>query len=230
MELSPEVTSAIITFFGTALLAIIGFNIRTHIGNKVILRKLRETSLVKISPLVSENLSFAYKNKPIEKLKLYELELTNEGYIDIDNFEVNLDITLKDSNGIVEVQSIDPQGKIKVIDLLEFGNYIIQRPFLNMLKKYKDEKISIQIFTNTELTIKVTGGGKGWGVVYKDTNPTLLYSYFNAISMGMAIGLTFIFFSMEKNPLLLLVFMSIIIILVVHSAVFRNFFNRRNRF
>lgn len=189
MELPSEVTSAIITFLGTVILALGGFYFSTRRGNKVVLTKVNETSLLNISKLISDKLVINYKNKPITKLKLYELEITNQGFIDIDNLELILEITAKEKPTLVEVQGNDSQGKTTIQDISN-GEYfyLITRPYLNMVKKDKREKIIIQVFTDTELGFDVIGGGKGWGVKYVVNKSPFFIRFLDIVINILAFG------------------------------------------
>ncbi len=52
-------------------------------------------------------ISFRYKDEPVEKLKLYKLELTNDGNIDVKDFQVTLGMTLNIPAEMVDVAGID---------------------------------------------------------------------------------------------------------------------------
>ncbi|MHB8855787.1 MAG: hypothetical protein ACYC6K_04105 [Bellilinea sp.] len=190
MNLTPEIQGAIIGALIGGFILFVGFYFRTHTGNKVIVRKLRETSLLSISKLVSDKLSINYKGIPIGKLKLYELELTNEGFIDIENFTLTLEITPFQETEVIEVQVTDSQSQTKLEDTYLFDNcFYINRPYLNMIKKNKIERIDIQIFTDTELNFRVIGGGKGWGAFYRK-NQKYKISFPLILSCSVALALS----------------------------------------
>ncbi len=169
MEIPPEITGAVIGIVGTALIAIIGFYLSSNRGNRVVLRKVRETSLLKISDLIQTHLSITYKEKQVSTIKLYEFDLINEGYVDIENFEVILEISSKGKNNFLEIQVWDDLWKTTLSNISN-GKYfyIIARPYLNAYRRDKKEKLSIQVFTDTELEFQVNGGGKGWHAFYKE--------------------------------------------------------------
>jgi hypothetical protein len=201
MALSPEIINAIIGVIGTALVGYFWFYITTHRGNNVVLRKLRETSLLKISNLISDNLSIRYKDKPVGKLKLYEFELSNEGYIDIKNLEVIIEIEANEKAGLLEVLVDDAQGKTDVVDVSNGEYYyLIKRPFLNMKRRNKEEKILVQIFSDSELQINITGSDLGWGTVYKEKkSDTPMYIIMGVIAFIVVILSLLSLFAVIKN-------------------------------
>jgi hypothetical protein len=204
MYITPEiyvpcgVIEGIIGVIGGVLVTVIGFYLKNKRSNKVFLRKKRETSLFRISNLISDDLSIQYKNIPVERLKMYELELTNEGFQFIEDFEITLNIFPKGNATFVEVQPIDSLGKTKVIDISKEGfSFLITREFLNTKKKNGD-KVSIQIFADSELEIKLVGGGKGWSVVYKEKIVNPIVRVYNIMFIFFSLFFTFMIFIPES--------------------------------
>ena len=169
MNLSPEIISGLIGILGTAIIAFIGFQINTHRGNKVVLRIMRVNTIWNYSKAVNSKFSVSYDDKKIYALKLYDLEITNDGFMDIENLVVTLEVNPKEKTSIIDVLIDDDQYKTELINISNGEYYyLIKRPFLNMKKKTKDDRIRIYVYTDKELSFNISGGGKGWGVEYKE--------------------------------------------------------------
>jgi len=123
-----------------------------------------------LSKFQDNDFSIIYKEVIINKIKLYEFELTNNGFIDIDDFEIKIIIEPEKNCSFIKAQAFDNIQKVKIVEFIENNpQYILKRPFLNMIKKNKSEKIYIQVFSDNKLNFKVIGGGKGWYIKYKES-------------------------------------------------------------
>lgn len=173
MKIPAEILAAIIGSIFTAIVGIIAWQYKTHKGNKVILRKVNETSAIRLSDKVRENLSITYKGKEVKRLIVYEFNIYNNGDKDITNLDISIQIPLETllSKPLIEPIVSDHQEKTEMsVDISLRGYFIfkLKRPFLNTRKKYKDEVIYLQIISDSELNLGISGGGEGWSTEYFD--------------------------------------------------------------
>jgi len=137
-------------------------------GNRVVLQEGNKTTLIEPSYELSENLSITYKGKEITKLYLSEFALFNDGNKDITNFETVIKITPRGYKQIIEYKLIDKDNKLEEsCSDEEYPSILIKRPYLNKRKANKQEVIQLQVFSDYDFGISISGGGEGWNSVYK---------------------------------------------------------------
>lgn len=193
MTYSAEVIVSISLFFGGILVSLIGFYWKTRQGNHVFLEKVKETSLIEISDKVKENLKITYKDKEVSQLKLFEYILYNDGYKDIKDFSIDISFNPDPFSEIIEWQVIDNYDKTIVEETGRYSNNLsISRPYLNMRKKYKDEFLTIQVFSNSELKTYISGSGEGWNFLQKVKSNNFLKKTFYLLFVSLfTISITF---------------------------------------
>jgi len=156
--------NTILGIIGTALISWIAFTVKSRTGNKVIIQKSKETSLIKISENVQDKLSISYDGKPVKTLKLYEYTVTNKGYEDISNFEIFLEVTSKPSSRVMEILIDDPKIRMRPQAVNDENKVavLLKREYLNSDKRDKSDFLTIQLFSDSPLEVMFKGGGKGW--------------------------------------------------------------------
>ena len=87
MTIPAEILGAIIGAVLTAIIGIIAWYFKTHVGNQVIFESVNETSLIGLSDKVSSDLEINYRGKNIKQLYFHEFNIFNDGYINISNFD-----------------------------------------------------------------------------------------------------------------------------------------------
>lgn len=230
MNISPEVQGVLIGSAITTVLALVTYYIKSHKGNFVIVQKIRETSLIYIQEQVRKKLSIIYDQRQIEKLKLYEFVISNKGDSDIEDFEIKMNVIEKPETRVMELQVNDPQAKTEIVNHLGDSGFIsIKRPFLNPQKKIKSDVITIQVFTDTELEFSFTGGGRGWGVAYKeDTGNKKSHSFLTIITI-IIVAITFGFIPKTDSWELNILFSLICIDLLLHNRLVNEYRKTLNR-
>jgi len=185
----------------------------------VLLEFVWSSSLISISEKYARNFSITYKNKPIEKLILYEFSLYNDGDIDIDELsDLSVNFYPEDrENFFMDFQAQDNANTIEIhpCEVYEGGepsyySVNISRPYLNSKKKLKEENIALYVFSNTPIEkVEIKGGGKSWRASYKDSK----------MRMIAGIWLKLLPFTITY----LLVFFIAIILLFIEFRMFPNF-------
>lgn len=193
MTIPSEILAAIIGALVTGLLALGVYLYKSHKGNKVILEKVKESSLIELRKDFSNNIEIKLKGYSVEKLILYEFELYNSSDNNITDLLVNIEFQCKESNFLVSQITKDVQ-KITIADETFSENSTkileIKRPYLKPRKKYKKEVISIQIISNSNINFSITGGGENWNADYgTEFRKALEFLIFGALSIFMAIAL-----------------------------------------
>lgn len=174
MTIPAEILGAILGALLTALIGGGAWYYKTHVGNRVILEKVTESSLMKLSDKVSGDLSITYRGKQIKDLFFYEFNIYNEGFINISNFEVTINFKGESGFSLLKFQSDSLLGECEIsVGLIDDNStkMVITRPYLNMRKQNKKEVINLQFITDSKITPTVKGGGLGWFVVCRNHQP-----------------------------------------------------------
>ncbi|MHB0923187.1 MAG: hypothetical protein ACYC3H_04410 [Bellilinea sp.] len=221
MEISPEVLIPIIIFISSGLLAFIKWQFNIHRSNKIFLKKTAGNVISGLQGKAGYTLSFILNNVPINNIHFTEYELTNGGFVDIEELELVLKFIPEGKFDLFDVQVKDKQGKTELVG--EKLNYVLSRPYLNMVKKDKEEKIFIHIFSDTQIKMQVFGGGKGWKVEFIENQPKIrrrliyfLEGYFWGILISTVLvlserGLTTVGYFLIFNYVVLIIYFRILL-------------------
>lgn len=191
MNISPEVQGGIIGALIGGFLLFIGFYFRTHVGNKVLIIKTSETFVTGFSDSRGNSLSFNFKNIPIESLYFAVFKFINNGYAEIEDLNIVLKVIPKNETELLEVQLLDYLYKAELTASETYKHsYMITRPYLNMVRKDKDEAVYIQIFSDTECDYQIFGGGKGWKTEFQKP-PSKIFKPSLYMGVGAYGGLLF---------------------------------------
>jgi hypothetical protein len=148
-----------------------------------------------ISQRVRDKLTVRYGDRPVDRLILVGLTITNVGSVELK--DIRIEVTLRKHGGrddssaaavdsffFVDGQCADtlertnftleprvraedpPRITLRDVQPDEF-NATIQRPFLRPNRAYNEEELAITLFSNRDLQISVSGGGPTWGVKYE---------------------------------------------------------------
>lgn len=189
MNISPEVQGGLIGALLAGLFTFIGFYFRTHTGNKVIITKTADDILKGFHDKRGNSLTFNFKTIPVESLYFCEFKIINNGYVEIEDFILIVKVIPENETELLEVQLIDYLNKAEIIpNEKEKHSYTIKRPYLNMVRKDKEEGIFIVIFSDSPCDYVIYGGGKGWKTTFqkpstKYLNPTMY------LGLGGIVGL-----------------------------------------
>lgn len=187
---SPEVVATLIALggavFGYLFKAVIDW-LKSRKGNRVVFLKTLEHPLIEVSQSVKKRIKITYRDNPVDSLYKYGFEIFNDGSKDISDFNaiIKVETEVKDTflewswADRLEKTNINIDGKTDYADYSVFS-VIISRPFLNSIKKYKEEKIRISFYSNNPLTFHPIAGGEGWTYSYSSYRPDNYYSYLNA--------------------------------------------------
>jgi|SRR5579864_5692292 len=153
--------------------------------NRIVIREIRNTSVVRIRPSVRNKIKMTFDDKPIETLGQIEGEIVNDGsgVITTPKFVFTL---AEDS--IVLDALITPQdfGATAEIDR---NTVTIALPYLNPVREDKQiVRLSLLVDGTTE-NIKTTGGGEGWSVWYLPVSNPKRELYWN---IGFAVFVVFV--------------------------------------
>jgi hypothetical protein len=208
---SPEVIAVVIGAILGIIITIVGFYINSTRGNRVVVIYKGKATLVKQVESIKSDLIISYRGDEIEQLNVYDLALENHGFKDISNLELRLLVKPESNKGFVELRIMDYLGKTEsaISPLDEDNKYeiFITRPFINSRKRYKEETITLKIYSNEELKFNVTGGGEGWYSKIKTVyieNDVFISSGFFLLNAGFSfllLVLSFIYsdFTIETN-------------------------------
>jgi hypothetical protein len=237
MDIPVETINTVIDVVGGALLALIGsgviYWIKSRRGNKVILEKVNETSVIQLSEKVRDNLSITYKGNKVNQLILYEFNLYNNGDNNISDFNMTVHFLNFDVNSPFFIEPIINDIQDETTTDLRFtndGNHFelrINRPYLNAKKKFNKELITIQILADTNMGFNVIGGGEGWGTEYLDiTKPNkILLALSNSLLLIASIIIGIAVFS--KNNVYDSLLIAIGIIVMISSSFYPRFVELR---
>lgn len=162
MNIPIEIIAVLIASSLALIGWVIRFYVTTHRGNKVILEKKVDATVIGKEMGKIKGLKIIYKDLPVERLKYLEYVLYNDGYKDITNLHVEIEFEPIGSPSIIEIQSDDKLGKHEFNEKNKNMVMSIDRPFLNMRRKFKNELITIQVLTDIDFNISILGGGVGW--------------------------------------------------------------------
>ncbi len=152
----------------TVMVPIVAYVVKSRTGNIVVVERKSQSSQITVSKKIQPNLKFNFKDKFINDLVLSEFIIKNEGHIVIDDFKMQIDIISKNIN-YIEVIPPDATIKIKYNPDIEnnntsqsISNIVISREYLNPVKKYKDDRINLAVYSDQKFNFSVIGGGKDW--------------------------------------------------------------------
>lgn len=186
MTIPSEILAAIIGAVITAIVGGIAWYIKTHIGNKVIIEKISESSLIGFSDKISEDLSITYKGNPVKQLFFYKFRIYNDSYINIANFSTEIQFTSKAEFPIFLVQTeLLPQSCSIDYNLLEDGLLIVnlEKPYLNTIKQDKNDIINLQFISDEKFSYKAVGGGVGWFLEIREKPPIKKKFFYTGLSI-----------------------------------------------
>jgi hypothetical protein len=227
---SPQVISALLTFTLTSITAYLLYQLRIRRGNRVVLANVGKTSLVSTSKDVRANLKILYKENVVEHLYLYKFELFNSGNIDLQNVAVQIQIKNLRPGGFIEVEREDLLDKTEIslsknhsAEKNGHETVTVSREFLNSIKKFKEEKIYLRIFSDSDLEFSVHGGGTGWSSSYEIENnnvpgnlPVFLLLFFGSVAL-FALVIVFKITSIVFGLLTLAITVSLVVYEIIQS-------------
>lgn len=142
---------------------------KSHKGNIIVVEQILQTSQVNFKPAVQKELEIIYHGQKINDLVLTQFIISNQGDNVIKPLKLTFKVTPKvPSLSFVNCNTEDPQNLSTWTN--SRGMYLIDidRPYLNPVKKYKDEKIQLSFFSDAILDFQLIGGGEDWGSKLKD--------------------------------------------------------------
>ncbi len=169
--LTPEAIATYLVFLLGVVVAGIGFIISRFINRdrpkKVVVAKVKETSLVEIDEEVRDDIQVTYKGRLTSSLYLSTFSISNKGKEVIDDIKVS--IQLPNANVVEAIIEDSISGRQCQVSNEENGNCLtVSIPYLNPENIYKD-KLTIKTFAFRSIHVaSIQGGGRGWTVDYVD--------------------------------------------------------------
>ena len=162
-----EILKPLVSGIVGALVTAVVLYLRSRRGNRVVIYRVSETPQVRISESVRQNLSIRYKEQAVDNLVLNTLRIANGGAAVVEPLAIRFSILPSYGEiDFLELEHVDPLSKTR---LQRDGNtFTLTRDFLNPQRAYKEEKVELNIFSNTKLNFSVVGGGKAWYARFED--------------------------------------------------------------
>ena len=189
---SPNVTGAVVGFILTSVLAFVLWLIRRRRWEQINVELVSQSPQISISQDLAEDITIRYKGEPTSQVVLTQLRVYNQGDDTIDDvvFFIEADLVTgpREKYWLTPPKVVDLVGKTTYEkgessrkDSSEFErksvfSYKFSRPFLNPIRKDKDEELRISFFSSHEISLRVSGSGPGWSVELSDATAQKLPS------------------------------------------------------
>jgi len=171
----PILINTFLTAIFTLAIAYGTYKVKSKKANKVIFGKTYIFPLIRVSDLVKQNIAVTYRDKQLQDLIFYEFQITNQGEIDITNFEASITFWTGKPDSFLEIITADKQGKtVTDLERVVIGedsdeyHCKLTRPYLNQIKQHQDEIVFLRVYTDSYLNFTICGGGEGWNAYAMD--------------------------------------------------------------
>ena len=127
---------------------------------RIVLREVRNTSVVSIWPTVRNKIKMTFEDKPIQSLGQIEADIFNSGSEAIQ--QPTFTLTLPEESVVLGILLTPDNSETQC--KFDRNKIIIALPYLNPVREHKQiVKLSLLTDGRTKI-IEVTGGGEGWSV------------------------------------------------------------------
>ena len=153
---------------GAVVIGLIAYLYKRRQGNRIIIRRISETPQINISQRVRKNLKITYNDQPVDNLVLNNLVIYNNGNEIIEPLKIEFKVYPSDGSlAYLAVEANDPLDRTTVNISEPF--FVVDRPHIDIRKKYPKEEIRLAVFSNISLIFFVKGGGRGWDTKFEDS-------------------------------------------------------------
>ena len=150
---------------------------------KLVVREVRNSSLINIWPGVRPKIKMTFCDKPIGTLGQVDGDIFNEGSGTIQNPTFTL--TLPSESRVLDILITPDDFGAK--PTLEGEKLTLALPYLNSVREHGEVlKLSVLVDGKTE-PIKISGGGEGWSVRYRALVNPRRQRLVNAIVLGVPV-------------------------------------------
>ncbi|HOP02776.1 MAG TPA: hypothetical protein PKX58_11305 [Flexilinea sp.] len=197
-DIIAAVTGAVVA----SILGFIAFQYQQHRGNIVVVERLLQSPQINFSNAIDKKLEIIYNGNKVKNLVLTHFVIFNQGSNTVKPLKLTVKITPKSENFTYAELNVSDPNEIATWKMdNETGTFEIERPYLNSLKKYKEEKIDVSLFSDVLLDFSVNGGGEDWGckVVNSDLGKKRINKF---LYVGMIIFTIISYFIIAYNIML----------------------------
>lgn len=192
-----EIWAAIIGAVLTAILGAAWYLYRSHRGNLVLVEKIAQSSQISLKPSVEKDLEVNFKGKKVSDIVLTQFSIKNSGDIVIKPLILNFKLKCaREDYELFNLSTDDPLEmtdfyiRVQTNGVVENEEIVIERDFLNPIKSYKNEKITLSILSDKPLDLELQGGGENWGSkLVNQTEPLKETRFMMIVSFLLAISL-----------------------------------------